>query len=222
MAELLPCPFCGGHFVVERRKSASWGPETYIYWLLHPSGCGRFLALNFPTEEKAVELCNTRATPPPSKGDEVREAVEAELGRALSKFPNWPTDPLHAVAVLGEEFGELTQAVLQSVYEPEKSSPEEVRKEATQVAAMALRFLSSLGQYNYQRGDQHPQALAALSTTDQRDRDARTQELETALRKIRGMSFKNRSLKACFRDSVQMASDALGVGNPLPKDGEGV
>jgi hypothetical protein len=32
-------------------------------------------------------------------------AVLAELDRATRKFPTWPTDPLHAVAVLGEEAG---------------------------------------------------------------------------------------------------------------------
>ena len=31
--------------------------------------------------------------------------VLAELNRATTKFPTWPTDPLHALAVLGEEFG---------------------------------------------------------------------------------------------------------------------
>ncbi len=39
---------------------------------------------------------------------EIIEAVKAELTRATAKFPTWPTDPLHALAVLGEEFGELT------------------------------------------------------------------------------------------------------------------
>lgn len=38
--------------------------------------------------------------------------VKAELDRAVVKFPTWPTDPFHALAVLGEEYGELTKAVL--------------------------------------------------------------------------------------------------------------
>lgn len=65
--------------------------------------------------------------------------IEAEVARAVAKFPTWPTDPLHALAVLGEEFGELTKAMLQLTYEPHKSSAEEVRTEALQTAAMALR-----------------------------------------------------------------------------------
>ncbi len=90
--------------------------------------------------------------------DAVRAAL-AELERATRKFPTWPTDPLHAVAVLGEEAGELTKAVLQAVYEPHKSTPEDVATEAIQTAAMALRFIESLSRYEYARGEQHSQDL---------------------------------------------------------------
>lgn len=82
-----------------------------------------------------------------------------ELDRAIAKFPSWPTDPLHAVAVLGEEFGELTKAILQAVYEPHKSGPNDVREEAIQTAAMALRFLASLDAYDYRPGAQHEDGL---------------------------------------------------------------
>lgn len=111
----------------------------------------------------------TRPAPQPAKVAEgfvvVPDAfasVMAEVERATRKFPTWPTDPLHAVAVLGEEFGELTKAVLQSVYEPHKVKPGEVRTEAVQTAAMALRFLLSLDRYDYAPGVQHEQqALTA-------------------------------------------------------------
>ena len=83
--------------------------------------------------------------------------VLAEAARATRKFPTWPSDPLHAVAVLGEEFGELTKAVLQLTYEPHKTSASEVRTEAVQTAAMALRFLASLDRYVYAGSDQHEQ-----------------------------------------------------------------
>lgn len=69
----------------------------------------------------------------------------------------WPTDPLHAIAVLGEEFGELTKDVLQLTYEPGKTAAENVRKEAIQTAAMALRFVASLDDYIYKAGEQHRQ-----------------------------------------------------------------
>lgn len=84
-------------------------------------------------------------------------AVFGELQRALEKFPTWPTDPLHALAVLGEEFGELTKDVLQMTYEPGKTNAENVRKEAIQTAAMALRFVDSLDAYIYKAGEQHRQ-----------------------------------------------------------------
>ncbi len=90
-------------------------------------------------------------------------AIAEEVERAVKKFPTWPTDPLHAVAVLGEEFGELTKEVLQLTYEPHKSSLESVKKEAIQTAAMALRFLQSLDAYKYQQGEQHAQVAALPS-----------------------------------------------------------
>lgn len=83
--------------------------------------------------------------------------VLAEVERATAKFPTWPTDPLHALAVLGEEFGELTKEMLQLTYEPHKTSPAEVRKEAIQTAAMALRLVMSLDRYEYRPSPQHGQ-----------------------------------------------------------------
>jgi hypothetical protein len=84
-------------------------------------------------------------------------AVLSEVEKAVRKFPTWPTDPLHAVSVLGEEYGELVKAVLQLTYEPHKTSADEVRMEAIQTAAMALRFLRSLNTYQYARCFQHKQ-----------------------------------------------------------------
>ncbi len=87
----------------------------------------------------------------------IQEQVIAEVMAATTKFPTWPTDPLHAFAVLGEEVGELQKAILQAVYEPHKSNPDDVRAEAIQVAAMAFRFLLSLDEYKYESGEQHQQ-----------------------------------------------------------------
>lgn len=83
--------------------------------------------------------------------------VIAEIDRAMQKFPTWPTDPFHALAVLGEEFGELTKGVVQITYEPHKTTLEDVRMEALQTAAMALRFLISLDRYEFRGGSQHNQ-----------------------------------------------------------------
>ena len=83
--------------------------------------------------------------------------VQLELHRATTKFPTWPTDPLHALAVLGEEYGELNKAMLQHTYEPHKSTLDDVRAEAVQTAAMALRLIASLDRYRYAPCEQHTQ-----------------------------------------------------------------
>lgn len=87
--------------------------------------------------------------------------ILAELSRAIEKFPTWPTDPIHAVAVIAEEVGELQKSVLESVYEPYKGSREEIRAEAVQAAAMLIRFLYSFDgkRYEYYRSKQHEQDM---------------------------------------------------------------
>lgn len=87
------------------------------------------------------------------------EEVLSELEKATTKFPTWPTDPLHALAVLGEEYGELNKAMLQLTYEPHKEDASvcHVRQEAIQTAAMALRLVMSLDRYEYAPGAQHSQ-----------------------------------------------------------------
>ena len=91
----------------------------------------------------------------------VIDEVMLELQRATKKYPTWPTDPLHALAVLGEEFGELNKAMLQYTYEPHKSSRADIREEAIQTAAMALRLAMSLSEYDYEPGPQHKQEIDA-------------------------------------------------------------
>jgi hypothetical protein len=83
--------------------------------------------------------------------------VVAEVERATAKFPMWPDDPMHALAVLGEEYGELRKEMLQLTYEPHKTSSDAVRKEAEHTAAMAIRLLMSLDTYDYRRSPQHTQ-----------------------------------------------------------------
>lgn len=94
---------------------------------------------------------------PASSAAQTCSAVLAEVERATAKFPTWPTDPLHALAVLGEEFGELTKEMVQLVYEPHKTDRATVRKEAVQTAAMALRLVMSLDRYEYRQQPQHDQ-----------------------------------------------------------------
>jgi len=80
-----------------------------------------------------------------------------EVERATKKFPEWPNDPLHALAVLGEEYGELTKEMLQLTYEPHKTNHERVEAEAIQTVAMAVRLAMSLSRYHYIPGHQHRQ-----------------------------------------------------------------
>ena len=91
-----------------------------------------------------------------SDNETIAEAM-AELTRARKKFPSWPIDPLHAVAILNEEIGELNQAILEHAYEPDKSSREDVKKEALQSLCMCIRFLNSMDVYEFKEGKQHEQ-----------------------------------------------------------------
>jgi len=107
------------------------------------------IAIVYETEDIPLEL-------------KVLETVLEEVEKATEKFPTWPNDPLHALHVLGEEFGELVKEALQLVYEPNKTNIEEVKKEAIQTAAMALRFLFSLekDEYEWNKCEQHNQDLS--------------------------------------------------------------
>lgn len=39
-----------------------------------------------------------------------------ELRGAIIQHPEWPIDPIHAMAIFGEEYGELNKAIVQQVY----------------------------------------------------------------------------------------------------------
>jgi hypothetical protein len=118
-------------------------------------------------EYKPDKSENTSEALPPSASSVLAE-IEAEIARATAKFPTWPTDPIHAFAVVGEEYGECQKEVLQLTYEPHKSSKEEVRKEAVQLAAMAIRFLMSLDRYEYAPLAQHSQHQTRSMTGEER------------------------------------------------------
>ena len=75
--------------------------------------------------------------------------IEAELARARAKFPGWPTDPVHAAAILAEEAGETVQAALGYTYED--GSAWQVQAEAVQAAAMAIRLLENMSEYRRRR-----------------------------------------------------------------------
>jgi hypothetical protein len=74
---------------------------------------------------------------------DVLDRFHLELKHAERKFPTFPTDPIHAAAIVVEEAGELQQAALQFTYE--NRDIDRVKDEAVQVGAMALRFLLNVG-----------------------------------------------------------------------------
>jgi hypothetical protein len=95
-----------------------------------------------------------------SEVEEILSAAVDELLRAQKKFQFWPDDPLHAIAIAGEEFGELTKAVLQAVYDSSGEYPstheiDGIRVEATQCMAMLLRFILSINKYEFQESCNH-------------------------------------------------------------------
>lgn len=80
-----------------------------------------------------------------SHDDKIQDAIISilkELSKAERKHPNWPKDVIHQAAVVAEESGELTRASLQFVYED--GEIQNLRTEAIQTAAMAIRFLINL------------------------------------------------------------------------------
>lgn len=79
--------------------------------------------------------------------------ILAELARAKTQHPSWPVDPVHAAAIVAEESGELVRAVLNTVYaKGDIRTPDmmdDIREEAVQTAAMAIRFLENFDHYKF-------------------------------------------------------------------------
>jgi hypothetical protein len=90
--------------------------------------------------------------------EEAIEALRAEVAKATKKFPTWPTRIIDAGNVVAEEAGELSKACLQATYEKHKVADGDVKMEAVQTGAMAIRFLMSLDRYDCSEGPQHEQA----------------------------------------------------------------
>lgn len=65
-----------------------------------------------------------------------------EVERAQKEHPKWPECPIKQIAIVTEESGELTRAGNQ--LDEGKGTFKEIREEAIQTAAMAIRFLMQL------------------------------------------------------------------------------
>lgn len=73
--------------------------------------------------------------------------ILTELERAETIHPNWPTDPIHAAAIMMEEAGEVVKAVNDSV--EKGSDTENCKTEAIHAAAMCIRFLKNISTYDW-------------------------------------------------------------------------
>lgn len=68
--------------------------------------------------------------------------VAVEVLRAEVKFPTWPNDLLHGVAVVAEESGEAVKAALDAHYK--RAPVGDYRKELVHTAAMCLRAIMAV------------------------------------------------------------------------------
>jgi len=70
------------------------------------------------------------------------DEIQSELERAEKKHPSFPKDMFQQLAIMQEEAGEVTKAVLH--YHFENGNIYEVREELVQTAAMCMRMLQTL------------------------------------------------------------------------------
>lgn len=88
----------------------------------------------------------------------IRKEIFFEVEKAKQKFPLWPTDPLHALAIVQEEVGEAFTAANELIYEPHKNVTRgDLHNEMVQAAAMCIRFLEGFDHYQFSRSRQEPQ-----------------------------------------------------------------
>lgn len=81
--------------------------------------------------------------------EEALQAVIAERKRQIKLFGDQSGTPLNAwLGILGEEFGELCEAINESTFEnsrhPERGGIDNVFKEATHVAAVAVQLMEAI------------------------------------------------------------------------------
>ncbi|MDQ5928695.1 MAG: hypothetical protein QG594_470 [Bacteroidota bacterium] len=75
----------------------------------------------------------------------------AELERAKTLHPNFPTNEFEALAVWVEEVGEVTKALLDAKHKG--ANREEIKTEAIQAVAMGIRFIKNLREAEFATGN---------------------------------------------------------------------
>ena len=73
---------------------------------------------------------------------QIYNPIDAELKRAESIYPDYPKDMFRQLAIMQEEAGEVTKAVLDYCYA--NGTLDQVKEELIQTAAMCMRMLKIL------------------------------------------------------------------------------
>jgi len=89
--------------------------------------------------ELDAEVANFLSAQPQPEQGMVMAQIKAEIERAREIHPDWPSDVLHAAAIVSEESGELMRAAVQ--HRGEGGTLEACDEEAIQTAAVAIRFV---------------------------------------------------------------------------------
>ena len=85
------------------------------------------------------------------KTEKIVIEVLAELERAETIHPNYPTNEFEALAVWVEEVGEVTKALLDAKHKG--ANREEIKTEAIQAVAMGIRFIKNLREAEFATGN---------------------------------------------------------------------
>lgn len=86
----------------------------------------------------AVQIIQVQETFKP-----IAKEIKYELLRAIEKHPNYPKNKYEQLAILQEEVGEVTKAVLQLQQEG-KGNIDDIKAELIQSAAMCIRMLLNM------------------------------------------------------------------------------
>ncbi len=170
MNELNPCPFCGGKAAIQRESHRpppelcrTERPGEYISiprspvndgWGAECENCGARGPHEYtkPVQnmEQATVDWHRRPEPTPSI-EKAFDLIRAERRRQEQKWGKRASvylHPLHQLAILTEEVGELAEAINETYLAGElrredRAGKENIKKEAIQVAAVATAIIES-------------------------------------------------------------------------------
>lgn len=152
----LTCPKCGAcveeNDVLEHRKECRVSGERSVVALQKVAEL--LLEAGFVSEIELPDAGGVLVEGPQISEVDAAKAnsrlLVEEVEKQVSDFPTWPSDPIHAAAVVASEAGELVQAAL-DFFHLRDDKPERIQEAAVRVGAKALRFLSA--SFGYKRRD---------------------------------------------------------------------